>query len=184
MFQISRATYYRLSGFLPLLLFVTRYFELARQGKTAHILWICHISSLIIALGFFLDRIELIRISVLWLIIGVPLWPIEILRTGIMEITSIGTHYLGLLIGLLVVKKHNMGKYSWIFALLWFLFLQQVTRLYSPAEFNVNLSHAIYPGWDKYFSSYWSYWLFITVCSTICLWVSSKLLSWLWKSKN
>lgn len=176
---------FRLFGFLPLLLFGARYFELASQGTTAHILWICHMSSLVIALGFFLCRIELIRISVLWLIIGIPLWPIEIIRTGIIEITSIGTHYIGLLVGLVIIlRQKDMGNYSWVLALVWFLFLQQVTRLYTPPELNINLAHSLYPGWDRFFSNYWSYWLFIIGCSAISLWTLSKILSWLLKAKN
>ena len=170
---------YRLLGFLPLILFWARYIELASRGETAHILWICHTSSLVIALGFFLCQIELIRVSVLWLIIGAPLWPMEIMRTGIMELTSIGTHYVGLLVGLPMIIRQGMGKYSWGCALMWFLILQQVTRFYTPAELNINLSHAVYPGWEKIFSSYWQYWIFLTGCSAVSLWIISKLLSWL-----
>ncbi len=170
---------YRLLGFLPLFFFGARLFELANQGKAAHILWICHTSNLIIALGIFLCQIELVRVSVLWLIMGIPLWPIDILRTGIIEITSIGTHYLGLLVGLLVIRWQKMGKHSWLYALVLYLFLQQAARLFTPAELNVNLAHAAYPGWDKFFSDYWQYWLFITGCAAFSLWVISKLFSWL-----
>jgi hypothetical protein len=161
------------------MIFGARYIELASQGKIAHILWICHTSSLVIALGFFICQIELIRVSVLWLIIGAPLWPIEIIRTGIMELTSIGTHYVALLVGLLVIRRQGMGKYSWVYALMWFLFLQHLTRLYTPSELNINLSSAAYPGWERFFPSYWQYWLFITGLSVISLWMISKLLSWL-----
>ena len=159
------------------MLFGARLIELTSHAQTAHILWICHISSLVIALGLFFDRVELIRVSVLWLIIGAPLWPVEIMRTGIIELTSIGTHYVGLLVGLLVVRRFGMGKYSWVYALIWFLFLQQATRLVAPAEFNINLSQTAYPGWEKAFSSYWQYWLFITICSAAGLWAISNALS-------
>lgn len=184
LFAPSRTSRYRLLGLLPLFLFVARYIELTMQGKTAHILWICHISSLVMALGFFFQRIEFIRISVLWLIIGAPLWPIEIMRTGIMEITSIGTHYIGLLVGLLAVKYQGMGKRSWIPALVWFLLLQLISRLFTPPEFNVNLSHAMYPGWERFFPHYWAYWLFITACSALSLWTLAKVLAWLWKPQE
>ena len=170
---------YRLLGLLPLLFFGARLVELTSQGKAAHILWICHTSNLLIALGIFLCQIEFVRISVLWLIIGIPLWPFDILRTGVIEITSIGTHYLGLLVGLLVLKQHKMGKHSWAYALIWYLFLQQIARIFTPSELNVNLAHSAYPGWDKIFPNYWQYWLFITACAALSLWVISKLYSWL-----
>ena len=52
-------------------------------------MWICHLSSLVMPLRFGLCRIERVRHSVLWLIIGLPLWPSDILRTGIAEPTSL-----------------------------------------------------------------------------------------------
>jgi len=166
-------------GASSLLFFSARLAELAKKGEIAHILWICHASNLLIAAGIFLCQVEFLRISVLWLIIGIPLWPIDILRTGIVEMTSIGTHYLGLFVGLVVLRQQKMGKYSWLFGLIWFLFLQQTARLFTPAELNVNLAHAAYPGWDKIFPDYWQYWLFITGCAALALWVISKSFSWL-----
>ncbi len=126
--------HYRLLGFFPLMLFGARLLELNSRGETADILWICHISNLLIALGLFLGYIELVYISTLWLIIGAPLWPIEIIRTGIMELTSIGTHYVGLTIGLLLIRQLGVGKRSWLYALIWFLLLQQFTRMFTPME--------------------------------------------------
>lgn len=167
----------RLFGVFALILFVARFIELTGRGETAHILWVCHTSNLLIALGIFLGYFELVRISVLWLIIGAPLWPIDIIRTGVMELTSIGTHYIGLAIGLLALRQSGMGKYSWLYASIWFLLLQQLSRMFTSAELNINLAHSIYPGWEQFFSTYWQYWLFTTVGAAICLWLISKVLS-------
>ncbi len=130
------------------------------------------------AVGLLLGFNELICISVLLLIIGAPLWPIEIIRTGIMELTSIGTHYAGLIVGLFVLRKAGMGRNSWLYAWILFLVLQQFTRLFTPAELNINLAHSIYPGWENIFSAYWQYWLFTSLGSILCLWLTSKALSW------
>jgi hypothetical protein len=167
----------RLLSILPLIFFVARLIELTGRRETAHILWVCHISNLLIALGLFLGYVELVRVSVLWLIIGAPLWPIDIARTGIMELTSIGTHYAGLVIGLLALRQSGVGKYSWLYALTWFLLLQQLTRIFTPAELNINLAHSIYPGWEQSFSTYGQYWLFTIVGAAICLWLISNVLS-------
>jgi hypothetical protein len=173
---------YRLSGLLPLILFGGRLLELNSKGETAHILWVCHISNLLIALGLFLGHAELIRISILWLIIGAPLWPIDIVRTGVMELTSFGTHYVGLIIGLVVIiRQTGMGKHSWIYAMVWFLLLQQIARMFTPVELNINLAHSIYPGWEQFFSGYWQYWIFTVTGSAICLWLFSGILSWISK---
>jgi hypothetical protein len=72
-----------------------------------------------------------------------------------------------------------MGKYSWLYALTWFLLLQQVTRLFTPPELNINLAHSIYPGWEGLFSGYWQYWLFIICSSAIFLLILSRGLSWI-----
>jgi hypothetical protein len=171
--------HYRLLGFFPLMLFVARLIELNGRGEIANILWICHMSNLLIALGLFLGYIELVCVSTLWLLIGAPLWPIEIIRTGSMELTSIGTHYVGLIIGILLISQLGMGKRSWLYALVWFLLLQQFTRMFTPMELNINLAHSIYPGWEQFFSAYWEYWIFITCGSAICLWLLSNILSWI-----
>jgi hypothetical protein len=181
---INTSIRFRLLGLIPLMLFGARCIELKNQGEIPHILWICHISNLLIAVGIFLGWTELIRISTLWLIIGAPLWPIDIVRTGIMEVTSFGTHYIGLAIGLLIIRQLGMGKYSWLYALTWFLLLQQAARLFTPPELNINLAHSIYPGWEDYFSGYWQYWLFITCSSTIFLLVLSRGLSWIFGKRQ
>jgi hypothetical protein len=177
-----QSTKYRLLGFLPLTLFTARLFELHGKGETAHILWVCHVSNLLIALGLFLGCAELIRASTLWLIIGAPIWPIDIFRTGVMELTSFGTHYVGLTIGLvLILRQIDMGKHSWTYALIWFLVLQQIARMFTPVELNVNLAHSIYPGWEQFFSGYWQYWIFTIASSAVCLWLFSAILAWIFK---
>lgn len=166
----------RLSGLLPLALFAARFVELEAQAKTPNLLWVCHLSNLLIALALFLGYLEVVRVSTLWLLIGAPIWPIEIARTGIMELTSIGTHYVGLAIGLLIVWKFGMGRSSWLHGLLWFLVLQAVTRIVAPPEMNINLAHSVYPGWDRLFPIYWQYWIFTSVCAALGLWLLNRLL--------
>ena len=174
----------RLFGAFAFILFAARLVELIYRGETAHILWVCHISNLLMALGILLGHAEFVRICVLWLILGAPLWPIDIIRTGIIEPTSIGTHYIGLAIGLLALRQLGMGKFSWFYAWIWFLLLQQLSRMFTPAEYNINLAHAIYPGWERFFSTYWQYWLFTTAAAAICLWLTSNILSWIFGKRN
>jgi hypothetical protein len=50
-----------------------------------------------------------------------------------------------------------MPRHSWLRALLAFLALQQLCRLVTPPEANVNLAHAVWLGWEDSFSSYWVY---------------------------
>lgn len=170
----------RLLGLLPLVFFGARLMQLASEGEVAHILWMCHVSNLLLALGLLLGQREWVRVSVLWLLLGVPLWPIEIVRTGVIAWTSIGTHYMGLAVGLLLLPQMGMGKRSWLYAWIWFLGLQQATRLFTPAALNINLAHAVYPGWEKLFPAYWQYWLFTAAGSLLALWLAAQALGTKW----
>ena len=173
---------YRLLGLLPLTLFAARLVELNSRGETAHILWVCHISNLLLALGLFCGCSEPVRVATLWLMIGSPLWLVDINRTGIMQLTSVGTHYVGLVIGLAVMKRLGAGKSTWLYALAWFMALRQLAYVSAPADFNVNLAHAIYPGWEVFFSAYWQYWIFTTLSAAAGLWLLARALTWVFSA--
>src|SRR5215470_7298168 len=64
---------FRLLGLLPLFFFFARVFEYAYRAKTPEqILWSCHISNLLLAIGMFIASPLLIRITTFWLILGEP----------------------------------------------------------------------------------------------------------------
>jgi heme/copper-type cytochrome/quinol oxidase subunit 2 len=46
---------------------------------------------------------------------------------------------------------------------------------------NVNLAHAIQPGWERAFQSYWTFWLVLTIVTAIILWLSGLLLWSIWR---
>lgn len=54
---------FRLAGLLPLAFFVARVVEYVRVETPQHILWSCHVSNLILAIGMFLGIPFLIRID-------------------------------------------------------------------------------------------------------------------------
>jgi len=49
---------------------------------------------------------------------------------------------------------------------------------------NVNLAHAVQPGWDRAFQSYWVFWLVLTAATVLCLWLSGLLLWLIWPSEK
>jgi hypothetical protein len=44
----------------------------------------------------------------------------------------------------------------------------------------VNLSHRVQDGWGNAFTSYWKFWLVVTIVTGAVLWVLAKALSLIW----
>ncbi len=164
----------RLAGLLPLFMFLARLRFFMNAGTPGHILWMCHITNLILALGLFFGVREFVRISVLWLIIGMPLWALDMARFGIRELTTFGTHIGGLIVGLIAISRVRGGQKSWLYALVFYLVLQLVCRIITPPELNVNTVHSVYRGWEKLFTNYQFFWVVITVLSGVVLWGIGK----------
>ncbi|HLR05324.1 MAG TPA: hypothetical protein VK117_05900, partial [Pyrinomonadaceae bacterium] len=65
---------FRLLGFLPVIFFLAQAIHYWRVGGMGNLLWICNAGSLVLAIGLFLDRRELIRAAAIWTIPGLALW--------------------------------------------------------------------------------------------------------------
>jgi type II secretory pathway component PulL len=73
-----------------------------------------------------------------------------------------------------------MDGRAWFYAFLWYLVVQALSRLLTPAGLNVNLAHRIQEGWEQTFSSYWKFWCVLSVLTGILLWIFGYLLQQLW----
>jgi hypothetical protein len=175
---------FRLWGLLPLIFFIAYLLHFLSLGELGNILWMCHLSNLTLALGLFFCQRTLIRVSVLWLVYGLPLWLWNLTEFGLASVTSLGTHLGGLAIGLFVLSRVRMERRIWLYALLWFLIVQQVCRLATPAELNVNIAHNVYFGWESMFSTYGQYWLFTTISAGIGLWIFEIVLLKFWRPEK
>jgi len=163
---------FRLLGLIPLLLFVARLNNLYNINEIGHILWMCHISNLMLAIALFSAWPFLAQISVPWLLFGLPLWILDITQVGIVGgLTSFGTHVGGLIIGLIALSKMTYNKKVWIYAFVWYLAVQQICRMITSPELNVNIAHNVYRGWETIFSIYWQYWLVTTISAAIFMWL-------------
>lgn len=165
---------FRLLGLLPLMFFLAQLIHYWRLGELGHVLWICNIGNLILAIGLFTDRATLIRVAFLWAIPGVVVWFIYVVLAWGIFLSSTLAHVGGLIVALFVIRRVGMARWAWIYAVLWYLLLQGVCRWLTPADLNVNVAHRIQPGWEQVFGSYWEFWLVLTIAVTICLW----LLGW------
>jgi hypothetical protein len=164
---------FRLLGLLPLLFFLARVFEYVYKAKTPEqILWSCHISNLMLALGIFLNLPWLIRIAAFWQILGLPPWIIDMVASKLVTPVSVFSHLGGCIVAILALWVVRAKRGSWLPSLAYFVILQQITRFLTvPGPYtNVNVAHFAYGGMKDLFGSYWTYWLANTAVAAVVLW--------------
>ena len=154
----------------------------------------CNIGNLLLALGLFFEAAIMIRVAVIWVIPGLAVWflfyilPIwGMFLTGRASyaqlfgvLSSTLVHVGGFAVGIVVLRKVGMDARAWFLAFIWYLAVQLLSRLLTPADMNVNLSHRIQEGWEQAFSAYWKFWFVLTVIVGLCLWLLGLLLKRLW----
>lgn len=153
---------FRLLGFLPLCFFLARAVEYMVVAKTPEqMLWSCHISNLMLAAGLFMGNPFLIRVAVFWLILGVPPWIIDMVWSNQFIAVRIFSHLGGFIVAIVAIRQVGAKRGVWIPSLIYFVILQQITRLATdPGPYtNVNVAHFAYGPMQDWFASYWLYWV-------------------------
>lgn len=156
-------------------------------------LWMCNIGNLLLAIGLFLGEAMLIRVAVIWMLPGVVVWAMYVVPTWGMLLTgqlSFGqlfgvlsstlAHLGGFSVGMLALQRVRMDARAWLYAYIWYFVVQLLSRFLTPDAMNVNLAHRIQDGWEQAFSSYWKFWLLLTLIVGLCLWILGFLLKKLW----
>ena len=167
---------FRMMGWIPLVFFALHFHYHWSREQPANILWMCHVSNVILAIGWMSAWPGLIRVAVLWLIPGLPLWIMESIQTGEVSFTSVLTHLGGLALGLILLYRVRSARWTWLYAMIWYLALQQICRMASPEALNVNIAHRMRAGWEGVFSAYWQYWLFTSLLALGGLWGVNRIL--------
>jgi hypothetical protein len=144
------------------------------RGHPEELLWVCHLGALCVGVGLLLRQPAVHAVGFLWLCVGSVLWGIDLAFGGEFIPTSLLTHVGGLVIGGLAVGALGLPRHSWWRAILAFLVLQQFCRFLTPASANVNLAHAVWPGWETIFPSYLGYELFLLAVAS----ASFALVEW------
>ncbi len=191
-YNLSRKQF-RLLGFLPLLFFFAQATHYWQVNQLGHMLWMCNIGNLLLALGIFFEQPLLIRIAVIWSLPGLVVWGLYVVPTWGMLVTgkmslaefygvvsSTLAHVGGLSVGILVLRKVKMNASAWAYAFVWYLLIQGASRLITPVAMNVNLSQRIQEGWETTFTSYGKFWLVLSALVAICLWLLGFFLNHLW----
>jgi hypothetical protein len=161
----------RLLGLFALSFFILHGLYYLRHGGLSHMLWMCNIGNLLLAIGLFFDQAIPVRVAVFWLIPGVFLWFYFMALQGGFLFTSMISHLGGLAVGIMALRRVGVTRATWLYALLWYLLVQQICRLATPAEPNVNVAHNVFEGWETIFRTYWQFWIATTTTTGIGLWI-------------
>jgi hypothetical protein len=174
---------FRLLGLLPVIFFLAQAAHYWRVGGLGNLLWMCNVGSLVLAIGLFFERRELIRAAAIWTIPGLGLWIRYVLYATFnyeMVLSSILVHVGGLMVGLIALRRVRMDRIAWVYAFAWYLIVQIAARLFTAPELNVNVAFRIQTGWEQAFSSYWKFWVVLSAVVAAGLWMIGKILWWLW----
>jgi hypothetical protein len=173
--NLSPRTRLRLLGILPLLFFFAQGVHYWRINQLGHMFWMCNLGNLILALGLFLEKSIVIRLAAIWTIPGLIVWFIYVVLTWGVFLTSTLAHVGGLAVAVIALKTYRMDRRAWSYAFGWYLAVQLLSRFFTAPELNVNLAHAMQPGWEGTFGSYWVFWLTLTIATAAVLWLSGLL---------
>jgi hypothetical protein len=95
-------------------------------------------------------------------------------------LSSVLVHVGGLAVAAIALRTYRMDRHSWRYAFGWSLLVQLISRFVTAPKLNVNVAHAIQPGWERTFPSYWMFWLALTIAMAAVLWLSGLLWRTLW----
>ena len=178
--KLSPQTRLRLLGILPLLFFLAQGVHYWRIDQLGHMLWMCNIGNLVLALGLFLEKPLLVRVAAIWTIPGLLIWFFYVVLAWGVFFTSTLAHVGGIAVAALVLKTYRMDRNAWRYAFGWSLLVQLISRFVTAPELNVNLAHTVQPGFERTFPSYWMFWLALTIATAVGLWLSGLLCRALW----
>jgi hypothetical protein len=135
-----------------------------------HILWSCHLGCLLVGVGLLARLPWLSSVGFLWLALGVPLWILNVFTSNEFMLTSTLSHLGGLAIAIYSYKYFKMSRFAWAAATAGLILLGLFSRLVTPEHANVNLSFAVWKGWEETFPSYfWYVILLLVVAVTVFL---------------
>lgn len=174
------ALQFRALGFLPLAFFLAQAIHYWRINQLGHMMWMCNIGNLILAVGLFLNHALLIRVAVIWMVPGMLVWVVYVLLAWGLFLTSTLAHVGGLLVGLIAIRRVGNDRWAWAYALAWYLVVQGLSRLLTAPELNVNVAHTVESGWRQSFDAYWKFWLVLTLLTAFLLWIIGWVFYKLW----
>ena len=165
---------WRLLGLLPIGFVGWAY---ATYDHPAHLLWLCNVCNLLLAVALLTDNLRLLWVATLWLVLGTPLWVMDIFVKDRFYPHSVFTHVVAPVLGLVAVRGRAAPAWTWILAVALGLAAQAVCRLWTPPALNINVSHATYRAMTGWFDSYIVYWLLVVLAISAVHYTSQRMIT-------
>jgi hypothetical protein len=127
----------------------------------AEMLWVCHVASLVLAIGLLAGRHALVAVGLLMhLSWGAPAYLLDVIATRSTTVTSVLVHALPLGAGLAAVAAHGWPRGLVLRA--WLFFFPWVPLCYVATDpaLNINLAHAPWPPLAAVLPGLWASWAF------------------------
>ncbi len=147
----------RIWAVIPLILFGLKAWQYWPRGDIYQLLWFCNVSNLLLAAAIFFKVRNLVFICAALLTIGLPIWVFDFMVNGDFHVFSVFTHVVSPALGFLVALRLGWSSHVIWQTLLYYLALQLLARLLTPAALNINVAFAIYAPVQKLFPNFWLY---------------------------
>ncbi len=170
----------RVLGGLAAVAFLVHGGNHVRRGSPHDVLWMCNVAPLLLAAGCFFVKPDLAAIAALWLAFGTPMWLLDIATGSGLILTTFLPHVLCPVVAVLAVREMGLARRAWLKATGALLALGGLTRVLTPPEANVNLSHRVWAGWEAMFPRYDRYFVLVAAAAALTFFVLDRALAaWL-----
>lgn len=171
---------YRLLGVLPLIFFLVQTIHYWRYGGMGNLLWMCNAGNVLLGIGLLVGHREMIRAAAIWTIPGLGIWIRYVLLASGFYFSTTLAHVGGITVGLIALQRVRMDRAAWLYAFGWYLLTQLAARLFAAADLNVNVADHVQTGWETTFTSYWKFWVVMSLAVAALLWAIGFALSLVW----
>ncbi len=162
-------------GALALIFYIAHFAWHLAHGSLGDLWWACNVACPMIAVGCFTKNGRLCACGVMWLAYGAPMWVLDLATGGALVPTSIFTHFGGLVIGVVAVRRLGWPRGSWLVACAATATLLALTRIFGSPERNANLAFRVHGGWEKYFPSHLLYLAMMWLGGAVMFFVAERI---------
>jgi hypothetical protein len=171
---------FRLLGLFPLAFFLSQGVNYWRTDELGHMLWMCNVGNLLLAIGLFLGQPILIRVAGIWMVPGLVVWFLYVVIPYGVFWSSMLAHIGASIVAMIALYKVRVDRTAWLYALAWYFMVHLLSRWFTPVAMNVNVAQNVQAGWEQTFTSYWKFWLVLTLMVAVGLWVLGRVFLALW----
>jgi len=117
-------------------------------GRYWDVFWVCNVSALFVGPSILLRSPVLAAVGLTWLVPGTIVWLLDVVVAGSNILpTSYAVHLGGTAAVVYATRRVGFAERGWLLALGVFGAATLVSRLFLPAQANVNAAHSVPRGW-------------------------------------